>query len=89
MNTTTATKLTTPRALTAVLLLQGLILVGQWTGQPSSAAARAEGRGESMDPAAQRQQTVDELKSVNTKLDRVVSLLEAIKDKSVDAADKK
>ena len=69
--------LTAPRALTAVLVLQGLILAGQWAGQPRAAEARAATeRNEYQDPAAQRQQVVAQLERVNEKLGRIATLLE-------------
>jgi hypothetical protein len=70
---------TTPRLLTAVLVLQGLTLVGLWTGQPSAGDARAA----IPDPGAQREAMVAELKVTNEKLDRLVSLLESGKLKVV------
>ena len=70
---------TTPRLLTAVLVLQGLTLVGLWTGQPRAGDAHAA----IPDPGAQREAMVAEQKVTNEKLDRLVSLLESGKLKVV------
>lgn len=70
---------TTPRLLTVVLVLQGLTLVGLWTGQPRASDARAA----IPDPGAQREALVAEQKLTNEKLDRLLSLLESGKLKVV------
>lgn len=64
---------TTPRLLTAVLVLQGLTLLGLWTGQPRAGDAQAA----IPDPGAQRQEMVAEQKVTNQKLDRLLALLES------------
>jgi len=80
---------TTAKLLTAVVLMQGLILAGQWTGGPSAQGARAQSAPSVSDPAAYRQQTLDELKAMNTKLEKVVNLLESGKlQVSVEGAKK-
>lgn len=61
------------RWLGVIVVLQGLILVGQWTGGPSLPAAQAQ----ISDPGAQRIQIVDELKKANDKLDRLIGILES------------
>ena len=63
----------TSKLLTAVLVLQGLILVGQWTGGHNyltTASAQVP------DPANRQLQMIDELKETNQKLDKIVGLLE-------------
>ena len=70
---------TTPRLLTAVLVLQGLTLVGLWTGQPRAGDAHAA----IPDPGAQREAVVAQQKETNEKLDRLLSLLESGKLKVV------
>ena len=65
-----------PRALTAVLVLQGLMLATLWAAPSHVATARAEERHGYQDPAAQRQQVVAQLERVNEKLDRIAALLE-------------
>jgi hypothetical protein len=64
---------TTPRVLTAVLVLQGLTLLGLWTGQPRASDARAA----IPDPGAQREAMVAQQKATNEKLDRLLGLLES------------
>lgn len=61
------------RLLGVVLVLQGLILLGQWTGGPRIATAEAQ----LPDPGAQRIAMTDELKKTNDKLDKLISLLES------------
>jgi hypothetical protein len=63
------------RLLGVMVVLQGLILLGQWTGGSAPGLPRAE--AQIVDPGAQRIQIIDELKKVNDKLDRLVSLLES------------
>ena len=70
---------TTPRLLTTVLVLQGLTLVGLWTGQPRAGDAHAA----IPDPGAQREALVAAQKVTNEKLDRLLSLLESGKLKVV------
>jgi hypothetical protein len=67
------TNTTTPRLLTAVLVLQGLTLLGLWTGQPRAGDAHAA----IPDPGAQREAMVAEQKATNEKLDRLLGLLES------------
>jgi hypothetical protein len=63
----------TSRLLCVVVVLQGLILLGQWTGNGPVTPAF----GQIPDAGNQRQAMVDELKAVNTKLDRIAGLLES------------
>lgn len=65
---------TNPNRLLAVIIaLQGLTLLGQWTGSPRIAPAAAQ----VPDAGAQRLQMIDELRATNQKLDRLVTLLES------------
>jgi hypothetical protein len=57
----------------AVLVLQGLVLMGQWTGQGPVTPAHAQ----IPDAGGQRQQMVDELKGINSKLDKLTHALES------------
>ena len=57
---------------TLVVVLQGLILIGQWTGQGYLTSAQAQ----VPDPANRQLQMIEELKSANAKLDQVVSILQ-------------
>jgi hypothetical protein len=61
----------TNKMLAAVLALQGLLLIGQWTGHGNLTAAQAQ----IPDPANRQMQMVDELKSVNDKLDTLIGML--------------
>jgi hypothetical protein len=64
---------TPSRLLVAILLLQGLFLVGQWSGPAVyGTPARAEAFGDS---GARQVQMLDELKSVNAKLDKLTEIL--------------
>ena len=62
----------TARLLGVIVVMQALTLVGQWTGVPSVAPAQAQ----IPDPGARQMQMIDELKQLNSKLDRLVSVLE-------------
>ena len=62
----------TNRLLAVVVVLQGLLLAGQWLGAPSvlpSAQAQP-------DPNRDRWLMIDELKSLNAKVDRLIGILE-------------
>ncbi|HWP41143.1 MAG TPA: hypothetical protein VNL70_09475 [Tepidisphaeraceae bacterium] len=63
----------TGRLLGVVIVLQVLLLAGQWfgeTGYLTSANAQVT------DPARDRSQIIDELRSVNAKLDKIIALLD-------------
>ena len=62
----------TNKLLVGVLVLQGLILIGQWTGSGYLTSAQAQ----IPDPANRQMQMVDELKELNTKMDKLVGILE-------------
>lgn len=64
----------TNRLLAAVLVLQALTLAGQWTGRAGSNDARAD---LPPDPAAMRLQQTEEMKAMNQKLEKLVSILES------------
>jgi len=64
----------TNRLLAAVLVLQVLTLAGQWTGRAGSNDARAD---LPPNPAERQLAMTEELKSMNQKLDRMVSILES------------
>ena len=63
------------KLLTAVVILQGLILVGQWTGQPAVRPANADVT--LPDPAARQVAMVEELRGVNAKLDKLIGVLQS------------
>ena len=62
----------TPKLLGIVIVLQVLVLIGQWIG-PSAPTARAD----IPNPSERQLAMVDELRSLNGKMDRLVSLLES------------
>jgi hypothetical protein len=63
----------TTRLLTVIIVLQGLLLLGQWTGHSPMATAY----GQVADPGAQRIQMVDQLKDLNGKMDKLMDLLQS------------
>jgi hypothetical protein len=62
------------KLLTAVLVLQGLILAGQWLGSPSLVAPA---QAQIPDSGALRMETVKELQSLNGKMDKLIGILES------------
>jgi hypothetical protein len=64
----------TNRLLAAVLVLQVVTLAGQWGGKP---AYVGEARADVPNPAERQIAMTEELKSVNQKLDKLVSVLES------------
>ena len=65
----------TSKWLAVIVVLQGMILLGQWTGGRSMLPA-ALATNELPDPASRQMQMIDELKSTNDKLDKIIALLE-------------
>lgn len=59
------------RILTVVVVLQGLILLGQWTGGPELPQAQAQ----VSDPGAQRIAQIEQLKELNVKMDKIIGIL--------------
>ena len=62
----------TNRLLAAVLVLQVLTLAGSW-----GATYVTDARADIPDPGAQRAAQTEEMKAMNQKLDKLVSLLES------------
>jgi len=62
----------TQKLLTGLLILQGLVLTGQFMSQPS--AAQARGEGNLSNPSERQLQMVEELKSLNAKMDKLTSM---------------
>lgn len=62
------------RAWGILIVLQGLILAGQWLGTPSLQPAQAQPIA---NPERDRTVMIEELRSVNAKLDRLIGILEA------------
>jgi len=63
----------TNKLLATIVVLQGLILIGQWTGGGSYLSQAA---AQVPDPANRQMQMIEELKSLNTKMDTVISVLQ-------------
>jgi hypothetical protein len=61
------------RAFGILIVLQGLILVGQWAGSPSLVTPA---QAQPADPGRDRQAMLDELKELNGKMDRLIGILE-------------
>ena len=61
------------KLLIAIIVLQSLILISQWTG--SGAGVVPPAYGQIPDAGGQRQQIIDELKMLNGKMDRMTETL--------------
>ena len=62
----------TNRLLAVVIVLQGLMLAGQWLGNPALVAtAHAQ-----PDPNRDRMLMIDQMKETNAKLDKLIGILE-------------
>jgi hypothetical protein len=61
----------TTKLLAIVIVLQMLILLGQWTGQPAIGTAHAD----VTNPAERQLAMVDELKGLNAKMDQLIGML--------------
>jgi hypothetical protein len=62
----------TSKLLVAVIALQGLILIGQWTG---GTAMLSSAQAQVPDPANRQMQMIDELKQLNGKMDELIGVL--------------
>ena len=62
----------TNKLLVAIIALQGLILIGQWSGGTS---LMSTAQAQVPDPANRQMQMIDELKGINGKLDELIGLL--------------
>jgi hypothetical protein len=60
--------------LTVVVILQALILAGQWLGSPSLVTPA---HAQILDAGAQQYQMIKELQTLNGKMDRLVGILES------------
>lgn len=61
------------RLLVVIVILQGLILFSQWGGSGPITPAYAQ----IPDAGAQRREMVEELKTLNTKMDKLMQMLES------------
>jgi hypothetical protein len=62
----------TNKLLATIVVLQGLILIGQWTGGVSLPSAQAQ----VPDPANRQMQMIEKLGEISGKLDSIVSILQ-------------
>ena len=62
------------KLLTAVLVLQGVILAGQWLG---TASLVAPAQAQIPDAGGQRNEMIRELQSLNGKMDKLIGILES------------
>ena len=84
----------TQKLLVAVIVLQSLVLLGQWTGTSVAApkSAQAQDRvppGVMMGAGSRDMALLDELKALNAKVDRLTSTLEGGKLTVQVVSDKK
>lgn len=63
----------TNKLLTAVVVLQALTLVGQWFSPTYTSSAQAQ----VPDGGAQRLQTIEQLRDISAKLDRIAGTIES------------
>jgi hypothetical protein len=64
----------TTKLLTVVVILQGLILVGQWLGAPSMVSPA---HAQIPDAGGQRLEMITELKALNGRMDKLIGILES------------
>ena len=62
----------TQRLLVFVLILQAATLAGQWLGSPKMVSPA---QAQIANPGADRQEMIDQMKSVNNKLDKLIEIL--------------
>jgi hypothetical protein len=64
--------MTNTRLLTVVIALQGVLIAGQWLGAPGYLSSA---HAQTLDPARDRADMIDQLHSVNAKLDKMIDIL--------------
>ena len=65
----------TSKMLGFVMVMQAVILIGQWTGQPAVQSAKAD---VSLPNPGERQLAIlDELKNLNSKMDHLISIAQS------------
>jgi len=62
------------KSLFVMIVLQGLILAGQWLGAPTVVTPAT---AQDFNPGRDRIQMIEEIKSTNAKLDRMIQILES------------
>jgi hypothetical protein len=79
----------TSKLLVGVIVVQSLVLVGQWTGFGPLTATPAQ--AQIPDAGGQRVQIIEQLKDLNTKMDKLMDGLEngKLQIKTTPADDKK
>ena len=67
----------TTRLLVVIIVLQAVMILGQWTGQArvSSATAQAEAAPVASDPGTRQLAIIDELKELNSKMDKLIDIM--------------
>jgi len=63
----------TEKMLVVVIVLQALILLGQWTGVPAATPAQAQ----QFNPVERQLAILDEAKQTNARLDKLISFLQS------------
>jgi hypothetical protein len=63
----------TNKLLAIIVVLQGLVLMGQWTGTGYLTSAQAQ----IPDPANRQMQMVEELKGINAKMEQMMDMLKS------------
>ena len=80
----------TSKWLGLAVAIQALVLLGLWGAGPSTRTARADGIP---DAGAQRDQIIEQLKSIDGKLDKLITLLSSgdvqVKVRATDDANKR
>ncbi|MEO6434397.1 MAG: hypothetical protein ABIP55_01375 [Tepidisphaeraceae bacterium] len=65
----------TNKLLAAIVVLQGVILIGQWTG--GGAAVLPQALAQVPDPANRQMQMIEQLSLLNGKVDQIVTILQS------------
>jgi hypothetical protein len=66
----------TAKLLTVVVVLQGLILLGQWTGNGVPSVV-TPAQAQIPDAGGQRIEIINQIKELNGKVDRLIGILES------------
>jgi cAMP phosphodiesterase len=64
----------TTRAVVILIVLQGLILAGQWLGSAPVLVTPAQ--AQPFEPTRDRKEIIEELRTLNGKMDRLMAILE-------------
>jgi hypothetical protein len=79
----------TTKLLTIIVILEGLILAGQWLGNGSPSMV-SPARAQIPDAGAQQQEIISQLKALNERMDKLTLFLESgkLEVKATQADDK-